>query len=132
MKNNALFELFERTLMLKLLDGDNEILNQLRKQYETAKIKHREFSGVGFFTTFDISDSYKLDSNKSFQLGDVKGEVNNVKNGVGFILFIQEGKINMLEGYTYDEKWPEEITNYRLSYIAGEKRDLDKIRKKYE
>jgi hypothetical protein len=40
---------------------------------------------------------------------------------------VEEGFIKMLEGYTYEEKWPEKITIYKLKYISGEKRDLDKI-----
>ena len=28
-----------------------------------------------------------------------------MENGAGFVLYIQNGKLEMLEGYSYDEKW---------------------------
>ena len=118
--------------MEKLLTGNEEALNILHEQYKSA-IKKKEFSGSGFFTNFEIpKNALVLPKKRSFQFGDVVGEINDVENGVGFVLFVKEGKIDMLEGYTYEEKWPDKIINYKLSYISGDKRDLDKIRKKWQ
>lgn len=124
------FEVFEKEVVEKLLAGDYDKLKILRKQYEKAKIKSREFSGTGFFTSFVIPDyAPRLNHSKSFHLGDVIGEIDGVKNGVGFLLFVKEGAINFLEGYTYgDEKWPENIINYKITYILEEKRKLEKIK----
>jgi hypothetical protein len=35
----------------------------------------------------------------------------------------------MLEGYTYDEPWPQEISEFELTYRGGEQRDLEALRK---
>jgi hypothetical protein len=45
---------------------------------------------------------------------------------------VEEGFIKMLEGYTYEEKWPEKITMYNLKYIYGEKRDLGNFRSEWK
>jgi len=37
----------------------------------------------------------------------------------------------MLEAYTYDEVWPENITDYQIKYISGENRDWDYLRKQW-
>ena len=52
MKNRSKFEEFERKVMEKLLDGEDDVLRILRDQYRNADIKNREFSGSGFF--YDI------------------------------------------------------------------------------
>ncbi|BBB90464.1 hypothetical protein [Methylomusa anaerophila] len=133
MKVQSKFEEFERKVIEKLLNGEDNILKTLRNQYRKANIKNREFSGSGFFTTFDVpDDATRLEILKSFHFGDVLGQCDGVKDGIGFVLFIKNGAMNCLEGYTYgDDKWPETLENYQLSYSSGAKRDLDKLREKW-
>ncbi|SDF86849.1 hypothetical protein [Sporomusa acidovorans] len=124
----------EKEVVMKLLDGQDDRLAILRDQYLNASIKSREFSGTGFFTSFVVpSNVLRLESPKSFQLGDVIAQVIGVKDGVGFVFFIKNGTIDLLEGYVYgDEKWPHEIKEYKVSYISGVERDMEKIRTKWE
>ncbi len=121
MEVNARFIKFEKELMEKLLEGQDSKVDILRRQYETASVITREFSGVGFFTSFSVlEDSEKLHQAESLQLGGVKGQINGVANGVGFVLFINKGVIDLLEGYTYgDEKWPEILTEYTLARLQA-------------
>jgi hypothetical protein len=121
---------FENKVMEKMLDGNVDILCTLRKQFKMARVESRIFTGVGFYTQYSIpKEAPIIKEAKSFQLGDVIGEIEGVPGGVGFVLFIKEGAIHLLEAYTYGEyEWPESITNYKLSYISGDNRDLDKIR----
>ena len=37
-----------------------------------------------------------------------------MKNGVGFVLFVKNRMILFLEGYAYDELWPDEIFEDKL------------------
>lgn len=133
MANKVTFEDFEKNIMLKLLEGDDNTLQILRIQYENAIVKSREFTGTGFYTTFAIPNSVpRLEYNKAFQIGDVVGQVDGIRDGVGFVLFVENGFLNMLEGYTYgDEKWPKTIIKYKYEYISGIKRDLEKLRTKW-
>ncbi|MEN6413984.1 MAG: hypothetical protein ABFC84_14675 [Veillonellales bacterium] len=127
------FGKIEKEVMLKLLDGQDDNLAVLRDQYAQSAVKKREYSGTGFFTSFEIPDDIsKLKTSKSIQLGDVVAEIKGVKDGVGFVLFIKNGVIDFLEGYTYgEEKWPKEISEYKLSYFSGLKRDMKKLQEKW-
>ena len=77
---------FENNVMEMLLDGENEILSKLRKQYEHSKIISREFSTVGFFISFTVEDRGELClEGKSFYIGDVDGIVNGIESAIGFV-----------------------------------------------
>jgi hypothetical protein len=121
----------EKEVMMKLLDGDRLMI--LRNQYIRALTKKREFSGTGFFTSFEVpKDVKKLKTPKLVQLGDVVAQIMGVKDGVGFVLFIKNGTIDFLEGYVYgDEKWPNEVKEYEVSYLSGIERDMEKLRLKW-
>ncbi|KLU63530.1 hypothetical protein CEB3_c01070 [Peptococcaceae bacterium CEB3] len=123
------FEQFEEDVIEKLLDGDNDFLLILRKQYENA-VKRRDFTGVGFYTNFEVPSSIpKLEGTLTFKIGDVDCQMSELKYGIGFVLFVKNGSISVLEGYTNgNEQWPEAITDYSFSYSSGEKRDIEKLK----
>lgn len=127
------FDKIEKAVMAKLLEGQDDKLAILREQYSQSIVKKREYSGTGFFTSFEIPDHIpNLKISKSIQLGDVVAEIKGVKTGAGFVLFIKDGVIDFLEGYTYgDEKWPKEISEYKLSYLSGLKRDMGELQEKW-
>jgi hypothetical protein len=109
----------EKAVMQKLLDGDHPILVALRNQVVAAKIKDRQFTGVGFFLHFEIDPKLALPGNLNLEIGDVMGTLPGVEHGSGYILFIREGVLSMLEGFTYDDPWPESISDFHLGYIVN-------------
>jgi hypothetical protein len=116
MEVNSKFIELENEIMKMLLEGQNDTFAILRRQYSNSTVASREFSSVGFFISFSVpEDIDKLQEKESFHLGGVTGQINGVTNGVGFILYIRNGVIKLLEGYTYgEEKWPEKLTEYKL------------------
>jgi hypothetical protein len=109
------FEKFEDDVMKVILSEDEKFRNILEKQYKSAKIINREFTGVGFFTDFEIQDkTLKIENNPNFELGNIQAQLKKIEYGVGFVLFIRDGFITFLEGYTYDEPWPDDIKDYVL------------------
>ena len=120
---------FERAVLQKLLTGDHPILNALSAQVAASRIGKREFTGVGFFTTFELSAGAPRAPLPPGRIafGDVIAEIQGLKHGAGFVLFIENGYIDFLEGYTYDEPWPERITDFQLKYMGGELRDLSSL-----
>ncbi len=125
------FEEFEKKVMDKLLFGNDPNLEKLRIQYSNARIETREFSGVGFFTNFSVADdAQKIVGKQNLQISDLSAELENVKNGVGFILFISDGYLKCLEGFTFDEPWPS--NSMIVSFIYGENdsktRDMEKFK----
>jgi hypothetical protein len=75
----------------------------------------REFSGVGFFTEFALpSDAQVKRDVADMSLGDIGAELPGLKHGAGFVLFTRGGSVTMLEGFTYDENWPEKTDEFKL------------------
>ena len=52
--------------------------------------------------------------------GDVRAEMEGLQHGAGFLIFIECGVIHNLEGYTYDEDWPDEVRGFTLRNIDSE------------
>lgn len=115
---------FERAVLDKLLAGEHPVLAALRLQAATVLVDNREFSGVGFFCTFRVSVNVPQGALEAdFHFGDVIAEFEGLEFGAGFVLFVRDGHIAMLEGYTFGEPWPESVTEFKLSYSKAQ-RDL--------
>jgi|HubBroStandDraft_1064217.scaffolds.fasta_scaffold371288_2 hypothetical protein len=120
----------ERDVMQMLLNGDDPVLAILREQLRVATVSERKMTGVGFHTHFSVPPTTsRVLENPSFEIGDIAAQVQGVQHGAGFLLFVRDGFLSFLEGFTYDEPWPEQITKYELAYING-RRDWNELRKK--
>lgn len=120
----------EKEIMVMLLDGEDEVLANLRKQLKSVIVTEREMTGVGFFTTFQIPSTIPRITNKSFKFGDVYAHISDLDYGAGFLLYVKDGALEMLEAYTYEEPWPEHISEFDLNYING-RRDLITLKTKW-
>lgn len=80
-----------------------EFSSDLVQQFERASVTERENSGSGFFTTISVlSCSPRV--NSSSVLGHrTIASIEGLAHGMGFVLFMDEGYLNMLEGYTFEE-----------------------------
>ncbi|MBC7352067.1 MAG: hypothetical protein H5U08_06885 [Thermogutta sp.] len=109
----------ERRVVEMLLSGNHSTLETLRAQFAVSEVSQREFTGVGFFTHFAIPpDAPRVAGKRSFQLGDVHADIPGLRLGADFILFITEGAIDFLEGFTHgDDQWPETVDTFRLTYV---------------
>lgn len=114
-----------------LLAGDDEALAVLRQQIEQAQVFSRKLTGVGFYTTFSISSEVaRLAGRPTFKFGDVDATAENIKYGLGFLLYVTDGAVAILEGYTYDDPWPNNVDGLVLTYSGGQNqnRNMDKIK----
>ena len=117
----------ERAVLEKFLDGGHPVLRELRRQLSGCQVVSREYTGVGFFSTL-LTDAVSLRyPDMDLRLRDVIAELDGLKHGAGFVLYVARGQLNMLEAYTYDEPWPSESGNFRLAYDAGKERDLKRL-----
>ena len=111
---NIPFEKFEKNVMDKLLEDNNQANIILRQQYNNATII-REFTGSGFFSTFKIPDSIpRLTPPTTFNLSNLLCDINGISEFGGFLLYIKNGAIFCMEGYSFENEWPIKINNYRL------------------
>ncbi len=123
---------FEKKLMEMLLRGSDDVLVGLRNQYCNSNIESRRFTGAGFLTHFKVKAGIgPAADGRTFQIGDVNAIINGVKNQIGFVLFIKNGYLSMLEGYTLSaDFWPSDYSNLLLVYDTPEgKRDYKKLKK---
>ncbi|HEY7297139.1 MAG TPA: hypothetical protein VH684_04305 [Xanthobacteraceae bacterium] len=123
-----MLSLLERAVLEKLLAGDCPRLGILRSQLRDVEVERREFTGIGFFIYFRVGkDIERLDGTGRFIFGDVQACISGLNYGAGFLLYVTDGALHMLEGYTYDEPWPRSIEQFELTYDNGLVRDLGKI-----
>ena len=122
----------EKAVLEKLLSGSSEVFRNLYKQYLALEVAKREFTGVGFWTIFSVpSGVEQLPGAPSFWFGDVGAKIDGLKHGAGFELLIKDGSLRMLEGFSFDEPWPETIGSIELFYINGSQRNEDEVIKSF-
>ncbi len=133
LENNDLSNLESRALEL-LLAGDDPILKRLRIQNQSLKVDSRTFTGAGFYLELSVVDkesSVMVFNNikPSFWISDIQGLLKSDNDTIliGFVLWIKDGYLDNLEGFTYEKDWPTKINNFELSYILGV-RNLEKLK----
>ena len=104
---------FESAVLDGLVAQKNEDLSPedisiLNEQMKGAIILSRTMTGVGFYTKFLVDKKAQQLDKKSLQISGVGANISGVEHGAGFILFIKEGVIDNLEGFTYaEDRWPD-------------------------
>ena len=122
--NNLGLSTLEKDVIEWLSAGEDPVIAALQKQFKNITSVRRDFTGYGFYSHFEVPLNLQpihteMAVKANFSFGDVEVMTPSLKNGAGFLLWIKNGIISFLEGYTYDEAWPEEIKEYKLRYIPG-------------
>ncbi|QIK86784.1 hypothetical protein G7061_09235 [Erysipelothrix sp. HDW6B] len=104
-----------------LLDGNNDVLDCLRKQWKQVEKLEYTDTGVGMFVSFSISTQVNILNNKhvkdTFPFGDVFGTVDGLFGAIGFIIFVEHGFLKTLEIYSIGQEFWEKVTDEtELSY----------------
>lgn len=121
---------FELSILAKQLEGEDPLLCMLRAQIPAAQVLHRRWSGVGFFTTVCVPERLAVSGIGRAQLNDVAADIESLVHGAGFVLFIENGRISLLEGFTFDEPWPQgDIGPFQLRFTQAP-RDLHEVRRR--
>lgn len=114
-------------VMTMLLAGNGKIAKNLQQQFNRASYSIEENTNAGFYVKFITGNSVlKLDSDVTFNFGDVIGNT-AAGNSFGFVLFIEHGRIKMLEGYSYAADFPSEGGLVELKYDQIEPHDVEKV-----
>ncbi len=72
----------------------------LEVQLSAARFRSRENTGAGFYTYFTVDHAAgALLGSERKRDGPYEVEVEGVEHGMGFILWLEEGYANCLEGY---------------------------------
>lgn len=102
----TVLHLVDRILPL-LIEGEHPALAALREQYRHASIKQVEFTGVGLLVDFEVPGDTALVSPRDFAGGFASITLAGARLGAGCVLFVRDGRLSTLEGFTYDDEWPE-------------------------
>ena len=111
----------ERAVIMQICKGNNQECPSLEQHVALLQVKSRDNTGVGLYVNFEyiLGGSKKVE----FNLTDIALSVNkiveldNLKNGLGFILDISNGRINYLEFFTYgNELWD---GSYNTFFFTG-------------
>jgi hypothetical protein len=79
-----------------------EVAYALAGQQGKVRVTARENTGAGFYTTLNVSHRLPIKGVAS-PLSDVGAAVVGLERGMGFLLWLRDGHIHRLEGYSYEE-----------------------------
>jgi hypothetical protein len=112
-ENNQLTNL--ETEVIEKIISSNIDYEILRRQLNSCSVESRTLTNEGFYTKLKVHDnSFRLITSQSAELSNVEAYIEGLKHGAGFTLFIRNGFIDTLEGYSYEESWPENIVSYKI------------------
>jgi hypothetical protein len=74
----------------------------LRLQLASAQVESFENSGAGFFSNLFIDPAAPTVAERS-PLAGAYGSVLGIDHGMGFIVFLESGRISFIEGYTHGD-----------------------------
>lgn len=80
---------------------------------EEVDVLVRENSGAGRFVDLKAPMT-SITEHACVLPHEVVIEMDGVENGLGFMMFVQEGRLDMLELYTFDGSWDGEERPWRL------------------
>ncbi len=119
-----ILEPLEEAVLRKLLEGNHPVLAALRQQLVGIAVIERKLTGVGFYTTFSTDEAATAVTIPvgGSPFGDVEATIAGMKHGAGFLLWLKDGWLHELEGYSYDEPWPERVADFSLEYPESSRR----------
>ena len=104
----------EQAVLDTLLEGGHPALDPLRAQAAGSSVRHREYTGVGFWTNFAVAEDTPAAVPRDVHLSGVGARIAGLEHGAGFLLHVRNGYLDQLEGFTYDEPWPADVTAFEL------------------
>jgi hypothetical protein len=120
---------FEVALMRAFAGKYSDVGSIILQQFEVANVIDRHGSRVGCFTHFSVSDKCMripagaervLDGPVIRMRGIKLPNAQNTGFGTaGSLLFLEQGKISMLECFAYGESWPEDYYEFEVLPAEG-------------
>lgn len=107
----------EREVMTTLLAPAHPVTHALRRQLEVCSVASRKLTGVGFSTRLVVAGGVPAApvARKTLALGDATATIDGLEHGAGFVLFVEEGVLEMLEGFSFGEPWPDDVTRFQVT-----------------
>ena len=78
-----------------------ELAPKFERQLSVATATKRENTGVGFFTSISVPPTAEPVERLDPLSGETHARLPGLEHGMGFVLFLDDGRIKTLEGFTY-------------------------------
>lgn len=105
----------ERAVLYEILSEDSAEHQTLRRQIEFAQVSRRDSTGVGFYTYISFENGIlPIENRQEFSMGNVYAEIGEDKISVGFLLYVKNGYLDCLEGYTFEGPWPQSAQEFTV------------------
>jgi hypothetical protein len=110
----------ERAVMDAALAGEDSRLVILREQLSMAEVTGRDFTEAGFLTHFSVPGQAAcvMEPIKN-PIDDVCAELVGEEHPAGFLIWLEDGVLQSLEGFSYIAKWPTDAQLQRLFYVRA-------------
>jgi hypothetical protein len=93
------FTRLERAVLEAIFDETPKLRDKLTGQLDRATVLSRENDGGGFFTTIAVGPGAEAIEGPG-NLGErTHAHVEGLIHGLGFVLFLKNGRLDLLEGY---------------------------------
>lgn len=106
---NNLTALESAALRAVLSETDRETAG-LSENIDQLRVTKRETTGAGFNTWIDTTSQPKRVLNRKLINNDVYAEIEGIPHGAGFIIHLDQGRINCLECICYGNTVPEDFS----------------------
>lgn len=115
----------EKAVVGRFLADPAVMPNKLIIDFEVVVVSSRDFTGVGFLTNFQRCEELKLfNDDVSMRWGNVGARLNEAHIDTGYVIYVDEGYLTTVEGFTYGEDvWPEEVTQVELYALSDDRND---------
>jgi hypothetical protein len=118
---------FENKIIKAILDNNiDKIANSISNQYYNLTVENRQHTGTGIYV--HLASKIDFESNNiNMHLGGIYAEIDGLINGAGFVLYIKNGLISLLECFSYDEFWPTNELSTKHIYRVTKEGNLEQI-----
>jgi len=100
----ATFTALEQAALRSIFSEMPELAMLLEQQFESATVTDRENSGAGFFTTIAVTDDAPIVESARVLGEETQARVVGLEHGLGFNLFMESGRMGLLEGFTWGDE----------------------------
>ena len=114
---------FENALLRAAAEEFSKDYPDIDFKTDLLQVTSRENSGVGSFTNFefDIQPPSINSIGRLVLSSKLSVKIPKLKLGLGFVIFTENGKVVMLETFTYDENWDGNWLGFRIEPLTNSK-----------
>ncbi len=108
----------EKQIIQQFLDDKCLELMKRDINFDLININYRELTGAGFITELEDCKELKVAyTTQSYKWGKLGAKLNS-NIDTGYLIYVENGYLNTIEGYTYCEAWPNEVSQIEIYEIA--------------